>query len=103
MKKTKLMGVAAMAMALTITFSGVALANQPVCPMPETDSIVVTSANNTNSAVDQNDISAELKAYLDYWGVDASEVNLEMFQWKLKLDPFYQRWLKIQRKVKEDC
>ena len=89
MKKTKLMGVAAMAMALIIAFSGVTAASQPGC--------------NTNSAVDQNDISAELKAYLDYWGVDASEVNLEMFQWKLKLDPFYQRWLKIQRKVKEDC
>ena len=89
MKKTKLMGVAAMAMALIIAFSGATAASQPVC--------------NTNSAVDQNDISPELKAYLDYWGVDASEVNLEMFQWKLKLDPFYQRWLKIQRKVKEDC
>ena len=90
MKKTKLMGVVAIAMALTIAFSGVALANQPVC--------------NINSAVDPNDISPELKAYLDYWGVDASELNLEMFQWKLKLDPFYQRKLvEDQRKVKEDC
>ena len=70
MKKTKLMGVAAiamaMAMALIIAFSRATVASQPVC--------------NTNSAVDQNDISAELKAYLDYWGVDASEVNLEMFR-----------------------
>jgi hypothetical protein len=83
MKKTiRRISVVAIAMALSITFSGVALASQPVC--------------NTNSAIDPNDISPELKAYLDYWGVDASEVNREMFQWKMKLDPFYQRWLKTR-------
>ena len=84
MKKTiRLISVVAIAMALLIVFSGVATASYPVC--------------NTNSAVDPNDISPELKAYLDYWGVDASEVNLERFQWKMNLDPFYQRWLKIQK------
>ena len=89
-KIARLMSVVAIAMALVIAFSGVALAGQPAC--------------NINSAVDPNDISPELKAYLDYWGVDASEVNVEMFQWKLKLDPFYQRKLvEDQRKVKEDC
>ena len=38
-KTTRLIGVAAIAMALTIAFSGVALASQPVCPPPETESI----------------------------------------------------------------
>ena len=89
MKKTLgLVSAVAIAMALIIAFCGVATVSYPV--------------GNTNSAVDPNDVSPELKAYLDYWGVDASEVNLEMFQWKLKLDPFYQRWLDIQREVKED-
>ena len=39
MKRTKLLGVVAIAMALTITFSGVAVANPPVCPTPETERI----------------------------------------------------------------
>ena len=40
MKKTiRLIGVVATAMVLSIAFSGVALASQPVCPPPETDII----------------------------------------------------------------
>jgi len=40
MKKTTiLIGVIATAMVLSIAFSGVALASQPVCPPPETDGI----------------------------------------------------------------
>jgi preprotein translocase subunit SecE len=38
-KTTKLIGVVAIAMVLSIAFSGVALASQPVCPPPETDAI----------------------------------------------------------------
>ena len=38
-KTTRLIGVIATAMVLTIAFSGVALASQPVCPPPETDII----------------------------------------------------------------
>ena len=37
--KTKLTGAVAIAMVLSIAFSGIALASQPVCPPPETDSI----------------------------------------------------------------
>ena len=38
-KTTRMIGVIATAMVLTIAFSGVALASQPVCPPPETDII----------------------------------------------------------------
>jgi hypothetical protein len=38
-KTTRLIGVIATAMVLSIAFSGVALASQPVCPTPETESI----------------------------------------------------------------
>jgi len=38
-KTTRLIGVIATAMVLSIAFSGVALASQPVCPTPETDTI----------------------------------------------------------------
>ena len=38
-KTTRLIGVAATAMVFSIAFSGVALASQPVCPTPETESI----------------------------------------------------------------
>ena len=38
-KTTRLIGVIATAMVLSIAFSGVALASQPVCPPPETDTI----------------------------------------------------------------
>ena len=38
-KTTRMIGVVATAMVLSIAFSGVALASQPVCPTPETDSI----------------------------------------------------------------
>ena len=48
---TRLVSVVVIAMALMIVFCGVASASQPVC--------------NTNSAVDPNDISPELKAYLN--------------------------------------
>jgi hypothetical protein len=37
--KTKLTGIVAIAMVLSIAFSGVALASQPVCPTPETETI----------------------------------------------------------------
>ena len=40
MKKTaRLIGIVAIAMAVSVAFSGVALASQPVCPTPETESI----------------------------------------------------------------
>ena len=38
-KTTRLIGVVATAMVLSIAFSGVALASQPVCPTPETETI----------------------------------------------------------------
>jgi hypothetical protein len=38
-KTTRLIGVVATAMVLLIAFSGVALASQPVCPAPETETI----------------------------------------------------------------
>ena len=38
-KTTRLIGVIATAMVLSIAFSGVALASQPVCPTPETETI----------------------------------------------------------------
>ena len=38
-KTTRLIGVVATAMVLLIAFSGVALASQPVCPTPETETI----------------------------------------------------------------
>jgi hypothetical protein len=58
---TRLIGIVAIAMALSIAFSGVALASQPVCPPPETDSIkTVTMINCQGMVTETEKVSWEI-------------------------------------------
>ena len=61
MKKiVRLISVAAIAMALIIAFSGVALANQPVCPTPETETIkTVTQISCQGMVTEKEKVSWE--------------------------------------------
>jgi len=54
-KTTRLIGVIATAMVLLIAFSGVALASQPVCPTPETDSIKTVTQISCQGMVSESE------------------------------------------------
>jgi hypothetical protein len=61
MKKMKLTGVVAIAMALTIVFSGVALASHPVPPTKETETLDITTNIKCNgSVVESQRLSLEI-------------------------------------------
>jgi hypothetical protein len=59
--KTKLTGVVAVAMALTIAFSGVALASHPVPPTKETETLdITTNIKCTGTVVESQRLSLEI-------------------------------------------
>jgi hypothetical protein len=76
MKKTKLTGVVAIAMALTIVFSGVALASHPVRPTKETETLDITTNIQCNgTVVESQRLSLEIDSVdlLDNPPLDAGE------------------------------
>ena len=52
---TRLIGVVAIAMVLSIAFSGVALASQPVCPTPETETIKTVTQISCQGMVSESE------------------------------------------------